>query len=277
MAGNERSLQITDAYRDHLLRLRATAGAIAVRDWAATVAVSDLDSTHPEWIARTAATLATIQTASVRLTNAYLTAFLRSELGQPATAGPMLDSARYVGVSRTGKTLAEALVPTVITVKKAIGAGTDPAAAMQQGSAQAERLAVTETMDTARTALGDGIREEPRIVGWHRVTAGGCGACLAAATRTYSAHEPLRVHDGCRCGAEPVVADVPDRAPRPNGHQIFDRMTPGEQDTALGGPAAELVRTGQVALSDLIATSPMAAIPDQITQAPLEALQAQAA
>jgi hypothetical protein len=211
----------------------------------------------------------------VRLTGAYLTAFLRSELGRPVT-GPAIDPGAYVGSSRTGKPLDVAITDTVITVKKAIAAGHPPNDAFDVGRAQAERLAITETMDTARAALSDSIHSDPRIVGWHRVTAGGCGACLAAATRTYRDHEPLRVHDNCRCGAEPIVADVPDRFPRPTGHDIFDGMTVAQQNAALGAPTAQLVRSGKVPLHDLIAVSPMEAIPDQITQAPLKALQDQA-
>jgi hypothetical protein len=127
-------------------------------------------------------------------------------------------------------------------------------------------------MAAARGALLEGIRTDERIVGWRRVTSGGCGACLAAATRTYADHEPLRVHDDCRCGAEPIIRDIPDRAPRPDGHQIFDAMNVAQQNAALGHTTAQLVRAGDVPLSDLIEVNHMAAIPDVITQAPIQAL-----
>jgi hypothetical protein len=87
----------------------------------------------------------------------------------------------------------------------------------------------------------------------------------------------MKVHDHCKCTSEPIVRDIPDRYPRKDGQQIFDAMTPTEQDTLLGGEKAQLIRSGQVPLAALIEVSPMRAIPDQITEAPLEALLAQTA
>jgi hypothetical protein len=276
MARTERSLQITDAYQAHLVTLAQHARAAATTDWGRIVDVEDLDRTHPAWARSVAATLAVLQAAGTRLTAAYLAAFLTSELGRPV-APAQLDESRYVGASRTGKPLADALVPTVITVKQAIAAGQDRSQAGQQGLHQAVRLAGAETLATPRAALTDLMASDDRITGWRRVTSGGCGACIAAAAHPYSAHEPMKVHDGCKCTSEPVVRDIPDHAPRPNGHEIFDAMTTPEQDTLLGAEKAQLIRSGQVPLTALIATSPMAALPDAITEAPLEALQALAA
>jgi len=269
MAAHPQSLAITDTYRRHLVSLAAIATRAARTQWE-IIDPANLDRGHAEWVARTAPALAALQAAGVRLTAAYITAFLRSELRHPV-APPTLDEARYVALSRTGKPLAAALTGTLITAKVAIADGTDPRTALDHAASQARRVAGTETTAAARAALGDTIATDPRIVGWQRATGGGCGACLAAATRTYGPDEPLQVHDNCRCTAEPIVADVPDTTPRPDGFALFDRMSAEQQDRALG-PAADLVRSGRVALTDLLAVSPMAAIADQITQAPLEAL-----
>jgi hypothetical protein len=84
----------------------------------------------------------------------------------------------------------------------------------------------------------------------------------------------MHVHAHCHCTQEPVVRDVPDRAPRATGPEIFHRMTAEQQDVALGPDAAQLVRQGRVAWPDLIATSPMQVGRDWLTQAPVEALAA---
>jgi hypothetical protein len=125
----------------------------------------------------------------------------------------------------------------------------------------------------ARAATSDGIRADERLIGWRRVTSGGCGACLAAATGAIHADRTaLPVHDHCRCTTEPVVRDVPDTVTRPTGADMVAGMTTAQQDAALGTETAALLRAGQITLPDLIATSPMVAIADQITQAPIKAL-----
>lgn len=276
MPASRRSLLITDAYRERLVALQARAGRAATAEWAAVVSVDDLDGTHPEWIARASATLATIQTAGVRLSGAYLAAYTRSELARPVNP-PALELARYAGVSRTGKPLAEALVTTVITVKQAIGAGTAPDEALERGRTQAARLAVTETVSAARAALGDAMRASDRVVGWRRVTGGGCGACLAAATGAIHADdEALPVHDNCQCTTEPVVAQARDTVQRPSGLEMFRAMPVEAQDAALGPQLARAVRDGSVDFHEMAGTSPMDAIADQLTQRPLADLVARA-
>lgn len=275
MARTERSLQITDAYQARLLELQRRGTRAIADDWA-RVDPAGLDTTHPAWARRAAATLTVLQAAGVRLTAAYVAAFLASELERPV-APPTLDETRYTGVSRAGKPLAEALIPPVITVRQALAVGKKPADAHREGLHHAVRLASSETLAPPRAALADTIATHEDITGWRRVTSGGCGACIAAAAHPYSKSQPMRVHDHCKCTSEPIVRDVPDRLPRPNGHEIFDAMTASEQDELLGAEKAKLIRSGQVPLTALIATSPMAAIPDAITEAPLEALQALAA
>lgn len=275
MARTDRSLRITDAYQRTLIDLQRRAGAAVAAAWQRTVSLDDLDGTHPAWTRAAAAMLTTLQTAGARLTSGYLTAFIASELARPVAPITIHDS--HAGTARTGKPLDEALVPTVITVKQAIAAGKPPEDAGQEGMHQATRLAAAETIAPARAVLADAIQTDERIVGWRRVTSGGCGACIAAAAHPYGAHEPMKVHDHCKCTSEPIIRDVPDLAPRATGQDIFDAMTPAEQDALLGGEKAHIIRSGQAPLSALIEVSPMTAVPDQITEAPLSALMAQTA
>lgn len=271
MPAHARSLRITDTYRLHLKHLRARGVNYAREQWA-TLDPQDLDGSHAAWVQKVALTLTELQRAGARLSLAYLTAYLRSETGKGFVAPPV-DLSAHVGKARTGKPLAEALVPSLFTVKGAIGAGAAVDAALKLGLDRAARVTGEETIAPARATLQDGIREDGRIIGWRRVTGGGCGACIAAATGAIQADdELLEVHDHCQCTKEPVVADVPDDTHRPTGPAMFRAMPVHEQDAVLGPEKAGLLRTGAIGFKDLIQHDPMSAIPDGITEAPLSAL-----
>ena len=79
----------------------------------------------------------------------------------------------------------------------------------RSGALEPDRILGVETGGCPHTA----IREDPRTLGWRRVTRGGCGACLAAADNTVQIGD-LKVHPHCECTAEPVVTGVPPRLGR---------------------------------------------------------------
>lgn len=272
MPGSERSLAITSAYRARLTALTTRMGAFTAVAWQQTVNLDDLDGSHASWLASVTVALEQAQRSGVNLTLAYLAAFIASETGRRAVEIPSYDAARAVGRGDDGQILTVPLAKTAIDVKKALKDGKTPTEALAGAEHRATRLAETATMHAPRAALHDQITTHPMLVGWRRVTAGGCGACLAAAARGYTRGEPMRVHAHCHCTQEPVVKDVPDRAPRETGPEIFARMTRAEQDQALGPAAAHAVREGQVAWPDLIGHSPMTLGPPMLTQAPLPAL-----
>ena len=58
---------------------------------------------------------------------------------------------------------------------------------------------------------------------------------------------------------------------RPTGNEIFQRMTRAEQDEQFGPEKAEALRSGSIALTDLVGTSPLATEPDYIVEKPLDA------
>lgn len=273
MPGSARSLRITDAYRDRVNALADRLGMLAEHYWT-SVTLADLDRSHAEWVALTVAMLEQAQRAGIHLTAAYVAAYVASERGGHVSEVPAVIGSGFEGLAADGRSLADTLAPTVITVKTALKDGKEPSAALAAGATRAVRLAASAVMAAPRGALMQQIATHPEIVGWHRVTHGGCGACLAAAARGYEKDHPLHVHDHCHCTAEPVVRDVPDVAPRATGPEIFHRMTEAEQDRSLGSHAAQLVRQGRVAWPDLIAPVPMKIGPDGITQAPVEALAA---
>jgi hypothetical protein len=270
MPASERSLRITDAYRERLIALSDRMGAYAAQQWA-QVAVEDLDRTHARWLVSTVAALEQAQRSGSLLTAAYVAAFMAAELNRRTMEVPQVDPGRWVGAA-DGQPLDVPLSKTLIGVKAAIKDGIAPADALSAQQHRAERLAVSATMAAPRRMLAEQIASDTRIVGWRRVTRGGCGACLALAAEGYTDREPLKVHDHCHCTAEPVIRDAADVARRPTGPEIFAAMNAAQQDQALGPAAAQAVREGRVAWRDLIATSPMKVGPDQVTQAPVTAL-----
>ncbi|HTE62876.1 MAG TPA: hypothetical protein VK631_21155, partial [Solirubrobacteraceae bacterium] len=110
-----------------------------------------------------------------------------------------------------------------------------------------------------------------RVIGWRRVTRGGCGACLAAADNIVQRGD-LKVHPHCECTAEPVLAGVSDSIVRPSGREVFASWPQEQQDALLGPEKAALIRSGEVPFERLIAPQPMAIAPDGLTEAPLAAL-----
>lgn len=269
MPASPRSLRLTDVYRDRLVQLRDRVDQAARQQWGA-VTIADLEAAAARWTRDVATLVETAQRAGVRLTSAYLAAYLASELARPPAVPAVPD---HAGAAEDGRALADALGVAVIGTRVALKAGHDPAVALEHGISRGARLAAGAVMFAPRAALTEAIRADDRIVGWRRVTGGGCGACLAAATGAIHADsEALPVHDNCRCTTEPVVRGVRERAARPTGRDLFAGMSPSDQERLLGPEKAELIRAGEARLDDLIARSPMATVADRITEAPLSAL-----
>lgn len=255
MPASASSLELTDAYRERLARIRrSTIGALS-RLW--VLDLEDLDASFLAWLALADRLLTATQADAVRSTDAYAAAFIGTELGRPAVAPLGLAGSGIVGTATDGRPLRELLRPSVFTVKAAIGAGRSFAEASSLGQARALRASTTELDRAGDRALDLAIEEHDAITGWRRVASGGaCGACLASMTgAVQSTARVLERHPHCRCTKEPVVDGAPDRIERPTGRELFEQMTPAEQNRLFAGRGgaekAELLRTGKVDFEDL--------------------------
>jgi hypothetical protein len=261
------SLRVTDAYRDRIAATRTRLEREATRNW------PGIEDDFQPWLAATAAATARAQREAIRATQGYLAAFLTSELGSRATP-PSLRVDRYVGLSRDGRPLAEALESPLIAVKTALKDGLPAPEALQAGLVRATRMVSVDFDHAHRAALRDGMEADERIEGWQRGVRGTCGACAGDVAVEVSVNLPsipLRVHPNCQCVTVPVVTGLPNRYPLLTGQQIFERKTKAEQDEMLGPEAAERVRSGEAQLADLVAESPQVTADDFITQAPVGA------
>jgi hypothetical protein len=270
MPANPRSLAITNAYRARLTDLAEQVDRAVRRGWT-SVTVDDLADAHARWAASVASVATVMQQTGVRLTAGYVWAFVASETGERPPFPAIQDTTS--GLAEDGRSLREALQSPLIGVRAALKDGKPPEAALSTGLDRGLFIAGGATDWASRSTLSDLMTSHDQIVGWRRVSGGGCGACMAAATGAiHRDDEALEVHANCQCTTEPVVKGVPDRVAHPTGPEIFASLPKSEQDARLGPEAAELLRTDQISFKDLIARSPMAAQADQITQAPVSAL-----
>lgn len=251
MPRSAQSLRITDAYRKHLKALGAAAADRALAGWT-DLDPSDLDGTFPQWRKRAELLLAGAQRAGVLLADAYLAAYLTSELGDSQPA-PGIDPDSIVGTTRNGGPLDALLTLPLIAVKQAISSGRPVDEALAYGKSEAHTFVRTEAIAASCDAMAEAVRSDERIVGWQRVTSGkACGACLGLADAGLRRTDAgLEIHNGCSCTAEPVVAGVEERVKRPSGSELFGAMSHQEQDELLG-EKADLIRSGKATLRDLV-------------------------
>lgn len=265
MAHNRQSLSLTDRYRERLIRTAESLERLAADTWPT---IDQLDGNR--WAETLSNRVTQAQRDAVRATQAYLGAFLTLETGR-RQSGPQIDSRQYAGWSRGGVPLIESFRSPLIAVLTDLKDGMDPDEALARGSVKAKRLVGVDFDNAHRTALLEAIDADDRFDGWTRAVRGTCGACAAVSARvSHGLH--FEVHPACKCVSEPIVAGAPNTFPRPAGMEIFNGKSRDEQDEMLGTEAAELVRTGAVALPDLIDHVHMDDQPNFITQKPVSAL-----
>ena len=270
MAASERSLRLTDLYRERLRTVRERAVQVAEQAWA-SVDLADFEATFANWLGATTSAVAGAQVQATRLSAGYLSAFLSSELGRGVPT-VTIDAMGYAGTARDGRPLAEAFDTARIAVLVALKDGKSNVEALNAGRVRALRAVELDVMQAGRQSLQDALRAHEMVEGYHRAVSGTCGACMALSDNSFSDTDTFEIHPGCQCVPEPRVKGVRDLAPRLLGVALFSSLSKREQDEALGEETAELVRTGQVAFGDLVKRDRMKTEQDFISQAPASAL-----
>lgn len=269
MPAKQGSVRITDAWRSRQYALvdvavRAVRASWHNLDW------EDLDGSFGRWLTASTTTVTFAQRESVRLADAYLAAYVSSELDTTVTPRGV-DVDEYAGRTRTGDELRRGFAPALIAVRYAIVQRRSREEALFSGLARAVKATRSAVMDASRRALADMMRDESRVVGARRVTRGTCGACMALAGERVDEGRPLESHPNCTCVPEPIVRGVRETVQRPTGEQMWEAMSRSEQDRFFigrgGADKAELIRTGAVALAALVARSR----DGQITERPVVA------
>jgi hypothetical protein len=184
-----------------MIRLRQQGQREAKRLWR-QVEPDALDATFP--LGQIELTVSTLQREAARLSSAYLSSFIASELGEPERPPALSVWDKAFG----GGDLREGLRSAVIKTKQAIGEGDDPREATNRN-----RIVLVNDVglfiDTAaRESLRQGMEMDDRIVGYQRALKGTCGACagnVAVETSVELPSIPLRIHPNCQCVTEPVM------------------------------------------------------------------------
>jgi hypothetical protein len=184
-----------------MVRLRQQGQREAKRIWNG-VNPDDLDATFN--LGTLELTVTTLQREAARLSSAYLSTFIASELGEPERPPALSVWDKAFG----GGDLREALRSAVIKTKQAIGEGDDPREATNRN-----RIVLVNDVglfidNAARESLRQGMEMDDRIVGYQRALKGTCGACagnVAVETSVELPSIPLRIHPNCQCVTEPVV------------------------------------------------------------------------
>lgn len=189
---------VTDGYRRRLIDLRdATALAVAAMldDVDLDVGPAGVTRELANWRTRATALTAAAGTQASTSTLAYLSAYLMAAGGSPLTPmvqGPEPDAS---GLSVVRGALLWRL-----------GQGGGRALAMRTATATARRTARDVVGRAATQTLAEGIRRDPQITGWRRVTSASCcQRCADLAGRTFRDNADFVAHSACRCSAEPTL------------------------------------------------------------------------
>lgn len=195
------------------------------------------------------------QVAMVNEVNAFQTTMMQ-ELGLAAPAPVIAES--FAGMTGDGRTVTGLLAQTVPHAGRRydflIGEQ-DPKSLTQSGQLHTARAALE---DTARwldryvaTILGDTQKAAAQTsmaagetTKWVRaVNLPCCGRCAILAGRVYRWDANFLRHPQCDCYAIPVAENT-SHSPATNMNDLFDQMTPAEQDAAFTIAGAEAIRAG---------------------------------
>jgi SPP1 gp7 family putative phage head morphogenesis protein len=139
---------------------------------------------------------------------------------------------------------ADVITEAVTTRQRATEAARHVREVIESTARRAKLIIRTEQHRVYREAARAIWRFDPRVTGWMWVSTfdhRSCGSCLAMHGTIHPLTEPMVSHPGCRCSMEPVTAAT---VPLGSGEDKFRRLTPDEQDHALGKAAGAAYRDG---------------------------------
>jgi hypothetical protein len=142
------------------------------------------------------------QRQAVALTDAYMAAYLSTELDRPIRPRG-LDPAQFSDLRGVGSDL---WLRSIVTARAAISRGRDYADARAEGRARALAAARTNVALASRAASREILTTTEEVMGYRRVTSGkSCALCVSAAGKVYRTSALMPIHGGCDCVTEPTV------------------------------------------------------------------------
>lgn len=205
--------ELTRQHQAAQVRNAAAAAAASRAAWA-LLDVDALDDTA-QWLALQLQVMGYFHGLSAQLASGYLQAFKRAETGGSLTV--------VRGERPPDEQVMTSLAVTgPATVKRHIGRGMPPSAAMRRGFRRMTGALARHVQSGGRQTIERTTESDPDALGWRRVTDGDpCAFCALVASRgpVYGSRADAgdfpgrQYHDACGCTAEPSYGDwEPDEA-----------------------------------------------------------------
>lgn len=149
----------------------------------------------------------------------------------------------FAGSASDGRPLASLLYIPAITVASRRAAGASDEEAMLAGLFQMTRITATQLADTDRGATQVAMVANPNVTMYVRVVhLPACARCIVLSGRTYRTDFRFERHPACDCGMRSVTEEEWRNIPTPQ--QMFDAMTPEQQNKIFTIDGAEAIRMG---------------------------------
>ena len=231
--------QLTDAYRAQQRQVRDMAARGVVAAWQ-QITPADFDGGFARFHPVATGIVTQAQRLNAAVSAHYLSGYVNAETGATDTPTAALDPSDYAHTD-AGIPWSVAWTSGLVAAKLAVLQGADPEAALRLGQVPVLRIAASEPLNAGRSALRDAMGQTDRVIGWRRVSGGGCWACDVAATGAIHRDDTVPpVHPSCACTAEPVVRGVDDsRYSRQTPDVPAGAMDASEEDKNLGGNDGE--------------------------------------
>ncbi len=173
----------------------------------------------------------------------YLLA-LGAEQGMTPAEAQLVPRA-FAGVGADGRPLVDVLSYPIHRVWTMLDAGADFATANTSGTASLTRIVANEVTQAGVSAESVGMVGQTDMSGYVRIlTPPSCGRCAVLAGKWFKWNQGFDRHSNCDCKHVPAAEVGAVDSVRTNPRELFDALSPAEQDHYFGKSEAESIRGG---------------------------------
>ena len=236
---------VVQAARNHRREMNATAAAVSS---AVLTAWDDIDADRAErgWIRQIARRVKALveagQLLAARRAVTYVQRTVRMRADPPRVEAIVVPDS-LVGVASDGRQLESLLMQPARTVERARQDGRRRREALDEGRVQLDMIVRTQVADASRVASGLEVTSTPTM-GYIRIASPtACSRCIILSGRWYRWSEGFLRHPRCQCTHAPSARDDADNLVD-SPMELFEGMTPEQQDRTFGRAGAQAIRDG---------------------------------
>jgi hypothetical protein len=230
-----------EAWQQRQREVSAATAAAVLRVWQ-QVSLADPQSSFQAALPELLALVTAGQLTAATGATGYVSTIVAAD-GLTSAPVAVVAPRRFAGLVSDGRPLIGLLAQPLLRMLFLRTQGADDATALAGGRLSLQTLVATEVYDTGRDAVQVAAALEPAVVGHVRVVSQpACDRCVVLAGRFYSRSTGFLRHPRCDCSMRPVTSrqNTAEQSPR----ELFDAMTPEQQDAAFGKTNAEVIRRG---------------------------------